>query len=193
MKTVVLFGDSNTWGYVPGGDGARYPREIRWAGRLAASLADQAEVIAEGLCSRTAAMDLPTAEGLNGLSYLVPCLRSHMPVDALVIFLGTNDVAYLTLEDVAESVGRLVKAARTCEAGPRGTAPAVLVVCPPPFGEHVFSQVFADMCAKLSCELLDLGDVTGYVTAGDDWFHLDEAGHAAVAAAVEESVRRLIA
>ena len=34
MRTLVCFGDSNTWGYVPGSDGERFPREVRWPGRL---------------------------------------------------------------------------------------------------------------------------------------------------------------
>ena len=34
MKTVVCFGDSNTWGYVPGSGGERFPREVRWPVQL---------------------------------------------------------------------------------------------------------------------------------------------------------------
>lgn len=33
MKTVLCFGDSNTYGLMPDSVG-RYPREIRWTGRL---------------------------------------------------------------------------------------------------------------------------------------------------------------
>ena len=46
--------------------------------RLAAALGDEWEVIAEGLNGRTASMDSPTADGRNGLTYLVPCLQSHI-------------------------------------------------------------------------------------------------------------------
>ena len=49
MKTIVCFGDSNTWGYVPGSDGERFSPEIRWPARLAAALGSAWEVIAEGL------------------------------------------------------------------------------------------------------------------------------------------------
>ena len=34
MRTLVCFGDSNTWGYIPGSRRERYPRELRWPGRL---------------------------------------------------------------------------------------------------------------------------------------------------------------
>ena len=194
MRTIVCFGDSNTWGYVPGSGGLRFPREVRWPVRLQVALGSDWEVIAEGLSGRTATMDSPVAEGRNGLPYLVPCLHSHAPVDLLVIFLGTNDVGErfaLPERDVAGAVGRLVKLARSAEAGPAGNPPEILVICPPPFGGHRLGPHFAELCNLLSCELLDLDGVASYVSIGDDIEHLDEAAHAAVASAVEERVRRL--
>src|SRR5947199_5595173 len=92
MRTLLCFGDSNTWGYVPGSNGARWPREARWPTRLQALLGDDWEVVAEGLNGRTATYERADSEGRNGLPYLLPCLHSHQPVDCLVIFLGTNDV-----------------------------------------------------------------------------------------------------
>ncbi len=195
MRTVLCFGDSNTWGYVPGSNGRRFPREVRWPVRLQLALGPGCEVIAEGLNGRTAALDSPVAEGRNGLPYLVPCLHSHAPVDLLVIFLGTNDVGdrfSLPERDVAGSVGRLVKVARSSEAGPDGEAPQILVICPPPFDGHRLGQHFAELCSELHCELLDLDGIASYHAVGDDVEHLDEAAHAAVASAVEERVRLLL-
>jgi lysophospholipase L1-like esterase len=191
LKTIVCFGDSNTWGYVPGSDGGRFPRDVRWPARLATALADEAEVIAEGLNGRTATIESPVAEGRNGLPYLVPCLRSHAPVDLLVIYLGTNDAYWLEPIMVARSVGRLVKVARAAEAGPGGGAPDVLVVCPPRFGGHELAPAFSEVCDQLGCELLDLHGVATYSDLDDT--HLEEAGHIAVAAAVEGCIRRMLA
>jgi lysophospholipase L1-like esterase len=190
MHTIVCFGDSNTWGYVPGSDGQRYARDVRWPGRLAEALAGEAEVISEGLSGRTATIESPVEEGRNGLPYLVPCLRSHAPVDLVVVYLGTNDAYWLAGDLVARSVGRLVKVARTAEAGPGRGAPEVLVVCPPPFGGHELGAHFAEECRALGCALLDLDGVASYSPVDDT--HLDEAGHAAVARAVEERVRALL-
>lgn len=187
-RTIVCFGDSNTWGYVPGSDGERYGRDVRWPALLATALAGEAEVVAEGLNGRTATIESPVEEGRNGLPYLVPCLRSHAPVDLLVIYLGTNDASWLEPMLVARSVGRLVKAARNAEAGPGRRSPNVLVVCPPPFGGYELAPSFRDVCAGLGCELLDLDGVAAYSAL--DGIHLDEAGHRAVAAAVEDRVRR---
>jgi lysophospholipase L1-like esterase len=188
--TIVCFGDSNTWGYVPGSDGERFSREIRWPARLAAALGSAWEVIAEGLNGRTAAVDNPVEDGRNGLPYFLPCLRSHKPVDLVVIYLGTNDVNFLGDDYVARSVARLVKLAHTSETGPSFGPPEVLVVCPPPFGGRALGPAFA---AWLDCELLDLDGVTSYAHVGDDIEHLDADGHAAVAAAVEERVHGLFA
>jgi lysophospholipase L1-like esterase len=163
---------------------------VRWPARLATALADTAEVIAEGLNGRTATIESPVAEGRNGLPYLVPCLRSHAPVDLLVIYLGTNDAYWLEPIMVARSIGRLVNAARTSEAGPDGLSPDVLVVCPPPFGGHQLASSFREICAELACELLDLDGVATYSPL--DGTHLDETGHVAVAAAIEERVRRML-
>ena len=183
MRTVVCFGDSNTWGYVPGSGGERLPHEARWPVRLQALLGDGWEVVAEGLSGRTATIERPDSEGRNGLPYLLPCLLSHAPVDVVVIFLGTNDVNFVDDDRVARCIARLVRVTRASEAGPGGAAPHVLVVCPPPFDGHALGPSFR---AELDCELLDLDGVASYRVVGDDVEHLDAAGHAAVAAAVAE-------
>jgi lysophospholipase L1-like esterase len=191
MRTIVCFGDSNTWGYTPGTDGVRLPREERWPVRLAAALGGGWEVIAEGLNGRTAAVESPLEEGRNGVPYFLPCLRSHKPVDLVVVYLGTNDVSFLTDELVARSVGRLVKLARASDTGPGGGPPRVLVVCPPPVAGRARGPGVAGVCGGLGCELLDLDGVAPYTDF--DAAHLDAAGHAAVAAAVEARVRAAFA
>ncbi len=190
LRTVVCFGDSNTWGYVPGSDGDRFGRDVRWPALLATALDGEAEVVAEGLNGRTATIESPVEEGRNGLPYLVPCLRSHAPVDLLVIYLGTNDASWLEPTLVARSVGRLVKVARNAEAGRGRGSLDVLVVCPPPFGGYDLAPAFQEVCGQLGCELLDLDGIAAYSDL--DGIHLDAAGHRAVAAALAVRTRRLI-
>jgi lysophospholipase L1-like esterase len=206
MRTVLCFGDSNTWGHRPGSVGERFPADVRWPRRLATALGEEWDVIAEGLSGRTATMDSPVAEGRNGLPYLLPCLQSHMPLDVVVIYLGTNDAGdrySLPAETIAGAVGRLVKVVRMSEAGPNGIAPDVLVVCPPPFGQldpdgsfanagprsKQLGRWFAEVSSELGCELLDLDGIASYSDL--DGIHLEADGHAAVAAAVEERLRRM--
>ncbi len=52
MKTILCFGDSNTWGYRPDGAG-RFDWEVRWPGILQKELSGFARVIEEGLNART--------------------------------------------------------------------------------------------------------------------------------------------
>ena len=48
MKRILVFGDSNTWGFNPERFD-RYPEEIRWTSLLQKSLGDDALIIEEGL------------------------------------------------------------------------------------------------------------------------------------------------
>src|SRR5207247_7081882 len=58
VKTVVCFGDSNTWGYDPASK-ERLGPDARWAGVLAKTLGDGYRVIEEGLKGRTTVVDDP--------------------------------------------------------------------------------------------------------------------------------------
>ena len=176
MKTVVCFGDSNTWGYIPGSGGERFPREQRWPVILQRELGDAWDVIAEGLSGRTATIDRPDSEGRNGLPYFLPCLLSHAPLDAVVIFLGTNDVNYIDDDRVARCVWRLAEIAKR-------HAPTVLAVCPAPFAGHDLEASFR---AELDCEVIV---APPYPVVNDDPEHLDAAGHEALAQAVAAHLR----
>ena len=132
-RTVLCFGDSNTWGYEPG-TGARYPRSVRWPGVLAAELGAGWSVVEAGQNGRTTVFDDPLGDK-NGLRHLGPVLESAAPVDVVVVMLGTNDLktrfracAY----EIAEGAGRLVDAVRASAFGPDGGAPTVVLVAPPP-------------------------------------------------------------
>jgi lysophospholipase L1-like esterase len=176
-RTIVCFGDSNTWGYVPGSNGERFPREVRWPVLLATMLGDGFEVIAEGLNGRTASIERPDSEGRNGLPYLLPCLHSHAPVELVVIFLGTNDVNFVDDERVARCVARLVEIARRAGTGD------VLVICPPPFDGHDLEASFR---VELDCRVIV---APPYPVVDGDVEHLDAAGHALLAEAVARAVQ----
>jgi lysophospholipase L1-like esterase len=188
MKTVLLYGDSNTWGYAPGSNGERLPREQRWPVVLQQLLGEDWDVIAEGLGGRTATFDRPDSEGRNGLPYLVPCLHSHAPIDVLVIFLGTNDVNFMDDDRVARCVARLVRVARASESGPDWKPPRIIVMCPPPFDGHRLGPSYAEECAEVECELIDLDGIATYPVVNGDVEHLDADGQAAVAAAVARAL-----
>ncbi|MEM6407270.1 MAG: GDSL-type esterase/lipase family protein [Pseudomonadota bacterium] len=91
MKTVLIFGDSLTWGSRPDG-GGRHAFEDRWPNVVQAGLGDSVDVIADGLRGRTTAMDQPTPANMNGAALLPSALYAHAPLDLVVIALGANDV-----------------------------------------------------------------------------------------------------
>ncbi|MBN2510399.1 MAG: SGNH/GDSL hydrolase family protein [Spirochaetales bacterium] len=146
MKTILCFGDSNTWGYDPVGN-SRHEYENRWPTVLQEQLGKEYLVVPEGLNGRTSVWEDSVEGDKNGSRHLVPCLESHKPLDAVILFLGVNDLKRrfsLSAWDIAAGVGKLVDMVRASGAGPGGSAPAVLVLVPPPLG--VLSN-FADMFA----------------------------------------------
>jgi len=132
LKTILCYGDSITWGYIPGNLG-RYPRAGRWPWMLQDRLGKEYEVIAEGLCGRYTVLDEPYRSGRNGAMLLQPILESHAPIDLLVLFLGKNDVLHfadMTAYDAARGIEVLIKMAKTSETGRTESSPEILVVSP---------------------------------------------------------------
>lgn len=146
MKTVLCYGDSNTWGYDPVSK-ERYDHTQRWTCVLQKLLGDGYHVVEEGQNGRTTVHDDPVEGHKNGLAYLLPCLESHHPVDVVVLMLGTNDLKQRFSQpasDIARSVSRLVHTIQTSEFGPAGEAPKVLLLAPPPVEQlGDFAEMFA--------------------------------------------------
>jgi lysophospholipase L1-like esterase len=190
-RTVLCFGDSNTYGSIPGELGGRFGRDLRWPGVLARELGAGWHVVEEGLPGRTTVFHDPIAPFRRGADYLEPCLASHAPLDAVVIFLGTNDLKARCAAGASDIAAGLAVLARTALA----VAPRVLLLglprlgprLPPDFagaGEKAaeLPRHLPEAAAAAGADLLDLSEVTAYSPI--DGFHLDVDGHAAVGEAV---------
>lgn len=211
MKTILCFGDSNTWGYNPSNGGERYPAAQRWPGVLKAALEaeypGEFEVIAEGQNGRTTVWDDPLGPK-NGSLYLLPCLESHKPVDLVIIMLGTNDLKNrfgVSSYDVGKGLVRLAQMVKGCEFGPRNKAPAVLIVAPPPFGAMSgFALDFlggAEKSLTLGRDISELAALNGFpcfdagalIRSSDlDGIHLDPGEHEKLARALARRAVELI-
>ncbi|MDR3211245.1 MAG: SGNH/GDSL hydrolase family protein [Planctomycetota bacterium] len=143
-RTIICYGDSNTWGFVPSSQRERFSPDVRWPGALAKLLQNNGyRVVEQGLCGRTSVLDDPIESVMgvekNGLKLLGTILCSHSPVDLVILMLGTNDLKRryaATPTDVAYGVGTLVQRARLPEFGPGFISPPdVWVVCPPSIWE----------------------------------------------------------
>ncbi len=87
MKKLVLYGDSNTYGYDPRGFmGMRYPEDVRWASLIEQKLQGKYEVINEGMNGRP----LPDIKW-DG-QFIDRVVSGLSEDDILIMMLGTNDI-----------------------------------------------------------------------------------------------------
>lgn len=212
-RVILTYGDSNTHGTVPMAtleDSGRFGPGERWPGVLAAELGAGWRVVEEGLPGRTTVLPDPI-EGVhkNGLAVLPAILESHLPVDLVVLMLGTNDLKWrfqVPAVEIGESVSALIRALHHSVAGPGGKAPAVLLVAPPPVTEagclaDIFAggteksrrlaEVYAGIARRHGIEMLDAGAVIR--TSAVDGVHFDAAEHGKLGRAVAAKVRELFA
>ena len=144
---VLVYGDSNSWGYLDDGSGQRH--DDRWPVAMARSLAARGhaiELIEECLPGRTTNADDPEGPTgaptlLNGAMPLPAILLSQQPLDHILLMLGTNDMKLRFGRDAAaitSGVMALADIISTTAAGHGGWdagAPAPLtVICPPRLG-----------------------------------------------------------
>jgi lysophospholipase L1-like esterase len=209
MFTIVCYGDSNTHGVHPV-TRERFPRDVRWPGVLAADVVDIAVVIEEGLNGRTTLWDDPFMDGRNGQPYLLPCLRSHEPVDLVVLMLGTNDLKTIFgrhAHEIALGAGTLVDMALGSGTGPGGAAPRVLLVAPPRLGEltdrselwgfgearltsEALPRLYRNVAELKGVPFLDAAALVGADPA--DGVHLGADAHAVLGHAIAIEARRLL-
>lgn len=211
-KSILCFGDSLTWGWIPSAEGSptlRYPFEQRWTGVMAAELGAGYQVIEEGLSARTTSVDDPNDPRLNGSNYLPAALASHLPLDLVIILLGTNDTKPFfnrTPYDITYGMAKLVGQVLT-SAGGVGTpypAPKCLVIAPPPLspmphpyfegmfgGAHAKSnelgKQYAAMTDFLKVDFLDAGGVI--TTDGCDGIHFTAQNNLDLGRAVGRKVK----
>ena len=83
-KRIMIYGDSNTHGY-NAENGSRFDMDTRWTGVCQKILGEDYLIVEEGLNGRNTCHDDPEAPFLNGLSYIVPCVLSQMPLDLICV------------------------------------------------------------------------------------------------------------
>jgi len=219
MKTVLCYGDSNTFGWNPISfdplDIAvvfgqhRFDENKRWTGIMSNELGNGYHIIEEGLPGRTTVWDDPVeGEDKNGKKYLLPCLLSHAPICLVLLMLGTNDLKMrfsVTAYDIAMSIGVLIGIIKGSGTNMEGKSPEILVVSPPPlgklseFGEFLeggtekskkLANYYQRISKQLGCEFLDAGKVIK--SSPIDGVHFEEAEHAKLGIALADKVKIII-
>ncbi len=212
MRTILCYGDSNTWGakaVVTLDEVARFGLHERWPGVLRDQLGADYWVIEEGLNGRTTIHNDPYEPYRNGKTYLMPCLMTHNPIDLVILKLGTNDLKHrfgLSAYDIAAGAGVLVDVIQHSMCGADGGAPKVLLICPPPVkevgalkdmfaGGAAKSQQLADhyrpLAKQMNCEFLNAGAIIE-VSDGDG-IHYDADAHLKLGEAVAARVKQIFA
>ena len=108
-KSILCFGDSNTWGYHPK-DGSRYPHEFRWTGRLQTALGSNYHIIEEGLNGRTTCINEQERLMRSSKDILSVLLESHRPLSHVILMIGTNDLKthfQRTAQNIADDLSDL--------------------------------------------------------------------------------------
>ena len=201
MRTILCFGDSNTWGDPPGGNG-RFDWNVRWTGILQRSLGNEFRVVEEGLSGRTTCFDDPFSPNRNGLDLLPVALETHYPLDLIIIMLGTNDLKAnfnLSAFDISRGADRLLVTARNF----RPEIQHILLVSPPHVADtddFGILQQFPDGLEKsrslslhyqrlaelYSCHFFDAASVAQ--ASPIDGIHLDAENHKRLAAGIAQKV-----
>lgn len=207
LRTIYFYGDSNTWGWMPGG--GRIPAAGRFVSVASAYVADS-DFVANGLNGRNTAYANEDCDPifLGGATFR-PAFAAELPVSALVIMLGTNDVMPpldLAPEAIAENQRTMVREAR----GLAGAALPVLLVSPPPPSKAGIDDLKATwgcdpalvgrnlapalekVAREEGCAFLDGSSVQPAMDSSDG-FHLTHLGHRRIGVAVGLALRRLLA
>lgn len=201
MKTILCYGDSNTWGYVPGSFNdknyymERYSHRQRWPSILQEILGNNYSVVEEGLNGRTTNVDYKNFPGRNGKTFLPVCLYSHAPLHLVILMLGINDLKAefkRTSEEVTQGLSELIDIIQASIFGPDMQSPpkVLLIGYPIPLREDgyednifagailrakQFDQDFKKLAAKTNCFYFN---VAPYITLSEiDGIHFDEKSH----------------
>lgn len=209
MKQIICFGDSNTFGYIPG-TGKRFPWGIRWTSILSEKLDNNFVVVEEGLVGRTTIFEDPLRDGRCGVKSFPQILETHAPEadDVVVIMLGTNDCKTTygaSSELVGKGIERLIKQIRAYSDKVN-----ILLISPIHLGEQVwkteydpeFNSNSVIVSKKLAEEYYKISknenvyflDASKFANPSSvDQEHMNEEGHRSFAEAVYKKIMTIAA
>lgn len=215
VKRIMCFGDSLTWGWDPIEEGVpvdRYPYEQRWTGAMHQQLGKGFEIVEEGLSGRTTNLDDPTDSRLNGSVYLPSALASHLPLDLVIVMLGTNDTKsyfHRSAFEIAAGMSVLIGQIAGCAGGVGAcyAAPQMLLVAPPPLADmpHAwFDELFKgarEKTIELAKHYEALAEFCGvpFLNAGDfiktegvDGIHFTAENNITLGKAIADKVKTIL-
>ena len=213
---VLLFGDSNTWGFdahslTPGASFVkRMAAEVRWPGVAGAILGERYAITENALNGRTIIVKDPYHDFRPGIETLPEAMDAGSHYDLVVLHLGVNELKdYMALSAgmIANGMERLVKAAQQSFYG---CPPAkVLLIAPPPTQAEISSLKYADrfgaayeksvalaplyraVAQRNGCGFLDCTELN-FRLNDIDGFHYCEEDHKKLGVAAAEAIKALL-
>lgn len=218
-KRILAYGDSLTWGWIPvhvAPPSRRFPPDSRWPGVMQQTLGTGYEIIEAGLNGRTTDIPDPTipqlsGSGLDGTADLPVTLATHLPLNLVLILLGTNDLKSMfgrSAFRIALGCAKLIDIAQNISGGVATDYPnpQVLLIAPPPLGtptcfadffvggvekSQQFGRLYASIAELARVEFFDAATVIQ--TDGADGVHLTATAHRALGRALAEKVKSILA
>jgi lysophospholipase L1-like esterase len=204
MGSILAFGDSNTWGLIPGTK-KRYPWGVRWTSLVQEELKEN-RIIEDGLCGRTTVFEDQLRPFRKGAEVLPLALEGNYPLDGAIIMLGTNDCK--TMFNASEHVIGLGLEKCLDELEKYLLPEQILVISPISLGEDVWRpekdpefdsssvetsinlrQEYERIAKRRGNRFLAASDVAGASTVDDE--HMDEEGHKALAFAIVQKLSEM--
>lgn len=212
MKTILVYGDSLTWGIVPGSRN-RFPFDERWPGILENELNTaglQARIIEDCLNGRRTVWEDPFKPGRNGLQGLAERIEINSPLSLVILMLGTNDFQfchpYNDAWAAAQGIAALVREIRNAPIEPGMALPQILIVSPPliraPRGAIAekfrgaeqrctgLADAYGQIASELKCHFFDAEKATTSSTV--DGVHLDRDQHQKLGNAISRIVSAIL-
>lgn len=209
---ILCYGDSNTWGYIPGSNHERYGNKERWTKILADLLGNKFEIIEEGLNSRTLTSNDTRIgkKGKNGYEYLIPCLDTHDPIDLVILMLGTNELK-ASYNKTSEEIGNIleeyfVKTILGRKSQFNNSCPKLLLITPPLVNEELnykhrqsniylgatkkskdLNNIYKNIAEKYNCHFLSNDELL----TGIDGVHLTKESHKRLAELLEIKIKEI--
>lgn len=206
MKKVLCFGDSNTYGFVPG-KCARYDKNTRWTGVLQALCGSDFSIIEGGCNNRTAFVDNPAGAEQTGYKIL-PEYFTKDYFDIVVLAIGINDLQLFfrpTLEEFEQGIEKLIKITKDLSPNAK-----IILVCPSKLDlagikSCVFSfqfdeisveksgklsPIYKSLAEKYKCHFIDLNNIVDVSPL--DGLHFSAESHKKIAENLYKNLKQTI-
>jgi len=201
MKTVLCYGDSNTFGFNPR-DFSRYDKKTRWTGVLQSNLGYEYKIINEGANNRTGFVENLEGDFYSAQKHYPELISKTQNIDIIILAIGTNDLQFLyeTNSDIFEKgLEKLITISKTRTNN-------IIIIPPVKLGKNILkgyfkiqfdqtsitkSQTFGEIYKKISkihnCKIFDINEFTH--PSETDGLHYSQQSHKMIADKLAEFIK----